>query len=186
MAGSWSLVGGTSCICRGFFGSPESGLSRLLWTHKNVPETEFGFLLLALTAGLIAPELLPSIPSGKPGVGERKCKTENILSVLLLWGSFAWMKKNKTSSKRVYRLKICKAIFTYLQLQWWWKEIAELFCLTSRVHSFTIGKIKVLLKVAAKYLSDMTRRELNTLPCSVKNKIWLVVAPKSHRITTFI
>lgn len=84
MAGSWSPVGGTLLHMSRLFGSPESGLSRLLWTHKNVPETEFGFLLLALTAGLIAPELLPSIPSGKPGVGEQKCETENISSVLLL------------------------------------------------------------------------------------------------------
>lgn len=38
------------------FGSPERSLSRLLWTHKNVPETEFGFLL-DRTAALIALEL---------------------------------------------------------------------------------------------------------------------------------
>lgn len=38
------------------FGSPECSLSRLLWTHKNVPETKFGFLL-DLTAALIALEL---------------------------------------------------------------------------------------------------------------------------------
>lgn len=38
------------------FGSPERSLSRLLWTHKNVPETEFGFLL-DLSAALIALEL---------------------------------------------------------------------------------------------------------------------------------
>lgn len=37
------------------FGSPERSLSRSLWTHKNVPETEFGFLL-DLTAALIALE----------------------------------------------------------------------------------------------------------------------------------
>lgn len=37
------------------FGSPERSLSRLLWTHKNVPETEFGFLL-DHTAALIALE----------------------------------------------------------------------------------------------------------------------------------
>lgn len=54
------------------FGSPESSLSRLLWTHKNVPETEFGFLL-DLTAALIAPELLQSKPPSKPTTVEWKC-----------------------------------------------------------------------------------------------------------------
>lgn len=44
------------------------GLSRLLWTHKNLPETGFGFQL-ELAAGLIVLELLPSIPCGKSEVG---------------------------------------------------------------------------------------------------------------------
>lgn len=51
------------------FGIAESSLSRMLWTHKNVPETEFGFLL-DLTATLIALELLPSTRSSKPMVVE--------------------------------------------------------------------------------------------------------------------
>lgn len=51
------------------FGIPGSSLSCLLWTHKNVPETEFGFLL-DLTATLIALELLPSTRSSKPMVVE--------------------------------------------------------------------------------------------------------------------
>ncbi len=38
------------------FGSTENSLSRLLWTHKNVPETEFRFLL-DLTIAVIALEL---------------------------------------------------------------------------------------------------------------------------------
>lgn len=51
------------------FGSLERSLSRLLWTHKNVPETEFGFLL-DLTAALIAPELLQKKPPSKPAAVE--------------------------------------------------------------------------------------------------------------------
>lgn len=45
-------------------GSPKSRLSRLLCTHKGLPETGFGFQP-GLAAGLIALETLPSIPSRK-------------------------------------------------------------------------------------------------------------------------
>lgn len=51
------------------FGSLERRLSRLLWTHKNVPETEFGFLL-DLTVALIALEQLQSKPPSEPTAGE--------------------------------------------------------------------------------------------------------------------
>lgn len=67
--GSGRLVKGRKLVGRGWnplayvevFGSPESSLSRLLWTRKNVPETEYGFLL-DLPATLIALELLLSKP----------------------------------------------------------------------------------------------------------------------------
>lgn len=73
--GRVGLVKGRKLVGRGrnplayveVFGSPESSLSRFLWTHKNVPETEFGFLL-ELTATLIALGLLPSKPSSNMAV----------------------------------------------------------------------------------------------------------------------
>lgn len=66
------------------FGSLERSLSRLLWTHKNVPETEFGFLL-DLTAALIALELLQSKPPSKPTAVEWKCYAPNMPSFFMLW-----------------------------------------------------------------------------------------------------
>lgn len=63
-AGSEPALGGTPFIC-GVFGSLERSLSCLLWTHKNVPETEFGFLL-NLPAALIALELFQSKPPRQP------------------------------------------------------------------------------------------------------------------------
>lgn len=65
-------------------GSPESSLSRLLWTHKNVPETELEFLL-DLTAALIALELLQSKPPSKPTAVEWKRYAPNMLSLFMLW-----------------------------------------------------------------------------------------------------
>lgn len=73
--GRVGLVKGRKLVGRGrnsltyvkVFGSTESGLSRFLWTHKNVPETEFGFLL-DLTATLIALGLLLSKPSSNMAV----------------------------------------------------------------------------------------------------------------------
>lgn len=74
--GSGGLANGGKLVARGetllhmsgLLGNPKSSLSRLLWTHKNPPETEFGFQL-ELAAGLIVLELLPSIPCSKPEVG---------------------------------------------------------------------------------------------------------------------
>lgn len=43
-------------------GSTKSSPSCLLWTYKNLPETQFRFL----TATLIALEQFPSEPSNKP------------------------------------------------------------------------------------------------------------------------
>lgn len=47
------------------FGSLQNSLSRLLWTHKNVPEMELRFLLDHTTA-LIVFELLQRKPPNKP------------------------------------------------------------------------------------------------------------------------
>lgn len=80
--GSCRLVKGRKLAGRGWksfeyvevLGSAESSLSCLLWTHKNLPETEFVFL----TATLIALEQLPSKRSNKPVAIERKCYLPNV------------------------------------------------------------------------------------------------------------